>query len=253
MLLNYIWAFGKNLHEATKQDFITYNELFESIKIVKENSKSIDDKKDSVDQFVEHIVNWLVVTDDNILIALLQHEYDELALSHIGYFIDDINVDLLLYCLKNGNEQFLKGALKMSAFDKLIFRQEEVISEFISLLKSGSRTNYLLNILNLVDLSIWKNNHLKDLIEVFSEYESNTLEDNRLLLSYNPLMSICLTAEILTKVGESRRKLENECKRIKNSLLELGNMYSSKIDDENFYELLISDVDFIGRDVLKII
>ena len=124
----------------------------------------------------------------------------------------------------------------MSAFDKLIFRQAEVINEFIRLLKTGSRTNYLLNILTLVDLSIWKNQHLKELIEVFNEYESNSLEENRLLLSYNPIMSICLAAEILTKIGKSRRKLENECKRIKSALLFLGRMYSSKIDDENFYE-----------------
>lgn len=141
----------------------------------------------------------------------------------------------------------------MSAFDKLIFKKDEVVSEFINLLKGGSRTNYLLNILTFVDLSIWKNQQLKELIEVLDEYESNPLDENRLLLSYNPIMSICLAAEILTNIAYSRRKLENECKRIKASLLSLGRMYSSKIDDENYYEELISDVDFKGRTGLKII
>ena len=51
----------------------------------------------------------------------------------------------------------------------------------------------------------------------------------------------------------ARKKLENECKRVKRDLLELGNMYSSKIEDETFYEKLIMDRDFKGRLVLKII
>jgi len=87
-------------------------------------------------------------------------------------------------------EMNLKGALKLSAFEKLYFKKDEVVSEFINLLKVGSRTNYLLNILALVDLSIWKNQHLKELVEVLDEYESNPLDQNRLLLSYNPIMSI---------------------------------------------------------------
>jgi hypothetical protein len=155
--------------------------------------------------------------------------------------------------MQNGNEIFLKGALKLSAFDKMIFREEVVVNQFITLLKGGSRTNYLLNVLNLVDLSIWKNHALKELIGVFDEYESNPMDENKLLLSYNPIMSICLAAEILIKIAKSRRKLENECKRIKECLLKLGRMYSSKIVNENFYENLITDVDFKGRTVLKII
>lgn len=51
----------------------------------------------------------------------------------------------------------------------------------------------------------------------------------------------------------NRRKFENQCKRIKTSLLELGGMYSIKIEDENFYGNLINDVDFKGRTVLKTI
>ncbi|CAI2359649.1 unnamed protein product [Moneuplotes crassus] len=247
ILLNYIWAFGKNKYQEGPEQFISYSELFYMIKELKDN------KSEELSKIIIQIVNWLVETDDNILIALLEHEYDQIALDYIGYYSVHINTELLLYCLKNGNEPFLKGALKLSAFDKLIFRKDEVVSQFITLLKGGSRMNYLLNILALVDLSIWKNQHLKELIEVLDEYESNPLEENRLLLSYNPIMSICLAAEILTKIAISRRKLENECKRIKSALLSLGRMYSSKIQDEDYYEQLISDVDFKGRTVLKII
>ena len=66
-------------------------------------------------------------------------------------------------------------------------------------------------------------------------------------------MSIALAAEILNNIAQYRRKFENECLKIKGELLELGRMYSSKIEDEKFYEGLIMGEDFRGRTVLKII
>lgn len=52
-------------------------------------------------------------------------------------------------------------------------------------------------------------------------------------------MSIALAAEILNKIGDSRKKFENECVKIRGQLLGLGKMYSSKIVDEKYYETLI--------------
>lgn len=80
----------------------------------------------------------------------------------------------------------------------------------------------MLNILRLIDLGLWKNKHLKDLITVLDSYGQDSYEQNKLLLSYNPLMTISLSAEILTKIGKSRKKLENQCMRIKKELLTLG-------------------------------
>ena len=200
-LLHYIWAFGKNLYDSTDKTsvFISYNVLLDIIHII--NEKDQEQEK----EWIERVVNWLVVTDDNILISLLSHEYDDLALQYIGYYIDDINVDLLLYWLKFGNEKFLKGALKLSAFDKLIFRESKVMNQIISLLKGGLRIIYLLNILTLVDFSILRSQHLKDLIEVINHYEKDPVENNKLLQSYNPILTICLASDILIKVGNSRK------------------------------------------------
>ena len=66
-------------------------------------------------------------------------------------------------------------------------------------------------------------------------------------------MSISLASELLIKVGENRRKFENECQRIRGRLLMLGKMYSAKIEDEQYYETLIMDQDFQYRTVIKII
>jgi hypothetical protein len=110
-----------------------------------------------------------------------------------------------------------------------------------------------MNILSLVDVSVWKNKHLKDLVEIINDYVEENYDKNRLLLSPNPLMSIALAAELLTKIAQSRRKFENECKKIQECLLQLGRMYSAKIEDEKFYESLIMGTDFKSRTVLKII
>ena len=72
-------------------------------------------------------------------------------------------------------------------------------------------------------------------------------------MSYNPLMSICLTAEILKFIAATRKRFENECNKIYVDILKLGQMYTSKIEDEKYYENLIMDKDFKDRNVLKII
>ncbi len=97
----------------------------------------------------------------------------------------------------------------MSAFDKLIFRDDIVIEHILTILKEGYRTNFLMNILTLIDISVWKNKPLKDLLEIFNDYVEEYYDKNLLLLSPNPLMSIALAAEILYKIGDSRRKFAN--------------------------------------------
>jgi hypothetical protein len=71
-----------------------------------------------------------------------------------------------------------------------------------------------MNILTLIDISVWKNKYLKDLIEVINDYVEENYDKNRLLLSPNPLMSIALAAEILNFIARYRRKFENECSKI---------------------------------------
>ena len=66
----------------------------------------------------------------------------------------------------------------------------------------GSKTIFLLNILILTDISVWKDAQLIELIGMFRNFtEETSLEENRLLLSYNPLMSITLSAELLMNIA----------------------------------------------------
>jgi hypothetical protein len=86
-----------------------------------------------------------------------------------------------------------------------------------------------MNILTLIDISVWKNKHLKDLIDIINDYVDENYDKNRLLLSPNVIMSIALAAEILENISNARKKFENECVKSKGMLLNLGKMYSSKI------------------------
>jgi len=135
----------------------------------------------------------------------------------------------------------------------MIFRDDNVINQMLQILREGYRINFILNSLTLIDISVWKNKHLKEILDCIKGYLEDTYDKNRLLLSSNPLMSIALAAEILDKIAEARRKFENECFKIKEDLLKLGRMYSSKIEDQRYYEKLVMFNDYKGRSILKTI
>lgn len=83
--------------------------------------------------------------------------------------------------------------------------------------------------------------------------EQENFEENRLLLSPNPMMCIALSGELLGKISETRSRFENICRGLKADLLELGKQYNLKITNEKYFRTLIMDTDFQNRTVLKII
>lgn len=81
--------------------------------------------------------------------------------------------------------------------------------------EDGSKTNYILNVMLLSDVPNWKNKFLKELLEMIENFATETFENNRLLLSYNPLMSIALTADLLTAIGNNRSRFTATCLSLK--------------------------------------
>jgi hypothetical protein len=92
----------------------------------------------------------------------------------------------------------------------------------LTILKRGYSTNFILNILSIIDISVWKNKRLKSLIEIINDYVDSKFNQNTLLLSPNPLMSIALTCELLNKIAGARSKFDSECYQIQQNLLKLG-------------------------------
>ena len=84
-----------------------------------------------------------------------------MAIDNMGAQSRFLNKDLFAYALKHGCDKFIRTALKVSAFDKIIFREETVISQILMVMSSGTRTNFLLNIFTLIDLSLWKPKHFR--------------------------------------------------------------------------------------------
>ena len=130
-----------------------------------------------------------------------------------------------------------------------MYRSDMVVSTMLGFFKDdGSKTNFLLNVFLLTDISQWKPQFLGELLDVFGEF----VEADQLMLSYNPLMSIALTCDLVVKIGASRKMYSDQCNEILETLLSLGEIYSSKVEDEDYYALA-NDKDFIGRSVLNII
>jgi hypothetical protein len=79
-----------------------------------------------------------------------------------------LDKDLFNYCLKHGKKDFLKQSLTLNAFEKSIFKDEDVIYHILHLMNDGVRNNFLLNVLTLIDISIWKNKFIKSLIDIIA-------------------------------------------------------------------------------------
>jgi hypothetical protein len=137
-----------------------------------------------------------------------------IAVDYLGIYNNLMRQDLLIYCIKHEHDFFMRSALILAAFDKMLFREDAVINEILTILKRGYSTNYILNILSLIDISVWRSVKLKSLIEILNTYVVDSFNKNRLLMSSNPLLSIALTCELLTKIANARKKYESECFQI---------------------------------------
>ena len=117
----------------------------------------------------------------------------------MGYYHRFLNKGLFIYALGNNNKDFMQEALRKQAFDKEMYREDMVVQTMLKFfLNDGSKTNFLLNVFHLTDISQWRPPFIKELLGIFDE---QYLNGTQLLLSYNPLMSIALTCDLIVKVG----------------------------------------------------
>ena len=170
----------------------------------------------------------------------------------MGYYSDFLNEGLFVYALRNNNSDFMRDALQLQAFDKGMYTNMQVVRAMLSFFKNdGSKTNFILNVILLTDISGWKPNLLEELLSIFETY--NEEESKVLLLSYNPLMTIALTCDLLVKIGEAKKMFRDQCTEMLEDLLSLGEIYSGKVEELDEYKNLVDDLDFNRRSVLNII
>jgi hypothetical protein len=81
--------------------YITFTQLFDLILNVFLDTPKVAEAS------IRIICDWMIDTDDNILLALLYHYQDAFALEYMGYYSRFLDKDLFLYSLNHGNRLFL--------------------------------------------------------------------------------------------------------------------------------------------------
>jgi len=74
----------------------------------------------------------------------------------------------------------------------------------MEMLAHKSKTEFVLNVLIYADFSRWPQTTIRELIDSISEITNETVvEKNRILLSYNPIQTICLACCHLSAIGKA--------------------------------------------------
>lgn len=70
-------------------------------------------------------------------------------------YIDYADMELLSFCIMNSNEKFLKYCLKNGIYSTLTLASSDLIEELMRILKTGSKTELILNVLLYMNLLKW--------------------------------------------------------------------------------------------------
>ena len=80
---------------------VTFEQLFDLI------LKNYHTDKEKIDQRITEVLEWQVISSNNILRALLVHNLDEIAVKYMGIYSHYLDKELLIHCVKQGNTIFL--------------------------------------------------------------------------------------------------------------------------------------------------
>ena len=56
---------------------------------------------------IKMVLDWKIMSEDNILIALLVHNMDKIAIDYMGYYSFFLDKHLFVHCMTHGNNMFL--------------------------------------------------------------------------------------------------------------------------------------------------
>jgi hypothetical protein len=101
------------------------------------------------------VCDWFLVSDQHDLLSgLLVVQQEFLCLDYMGYYHTFLTDGLFITALELNSADFMQEALKLEAFDKSIYNKKKVITTMLSFFESdGSKTNFILNVLLLIDIS----------------------------------------------------------------------------------------------------
>lgn len=86
-----------------------------------------------------------------MLKALLENDMDEIAVKYIDYLQDSITDDMIMFAIKNRNEEFLKFILLSPYISRNFLYEETLIEYVINLLSDGETLVFGLKLLKLIE------------------------------------------------------------------------------------------------------
>ena len=97
-----------------------------------------------------------------------------------------------------------------------------MIQEIIDALMSKAKTEFILNLVIFADFSRWPQLKLKEFIDCIDEMTYEEHEMNRIVFSYNPILTICLACIHLLNIGKSISLFRYRGNTISSQLQDLG-------------------------------
>jgi len=158
----------------------------------------------------------------------------------------------MVFALRNQNEIFLKFALNESIFGVNFFMDDKVREELLAMLAHKAKTELVLNVCVYADFSRWPQSQLREFIDYVNEITSLGHEQNRILLSYNPILTICLACITLENIGRNISIFHHEGQMLIEQLLTLGAKIIEYMSDDVVRPMFM-DIDFKNNTVLHLI
>jgi len=149
---------------------------------------------------------------------------------YIKSFGHDLTPELMVFAIRNQNEYFLRFALFNALMGSQFLNDVAVQTELLAQLQSKAKTEFILNILIFADFSRWKQIDLQQFIDCIDEMTGDPHEQNRIVLSYNPILCICLSFLHLTSIGNSISLFKHRGNTVGAALLELGKSIIAEMD-----------------------
>ena len=135
--------------------------------------------------------------------SMLINRQDTIVNAYESFYKDFQHLKLLVFCIKNHNEIYLKYALQKAIYGASELCNPDVIDAITDQLHLKAKTEFILNILIFADFGRWGQEKLSELVEFFDNMTDPAYEQNRIVLSYNPILTICLACQILTSIGNA--------------------------------------------------
>lgn len=274
-----VWAFNKNYERVIKEDteIISDDSDFEKDLEEEEDSDEEPEPADRSDKYrtytfdmlfklilqycpdsylpkIRAVAGFALFTSENFIMSLLINRQDAIAADnrHIKEYVHDLTAELMVFAIRNQNEHFLRFALFHSLLGAQFFAEDKVREELLAQLESKAKTVFVLNVLIFADFSRWPQLHLRRFIDCVDEMTGEPHEQNRIVLTYNPILCICLSCLHLTAIGDSISFFKHRGSTVSAALLDLGSAVIGDMADESIRPVFM-DKDFMNRTVLHII